>query len=237
MKKTFQITVFIIALLMIGLSSLYAWSNATTFQVAGDIVARVDTSEKVVALTFDDGPTEHVSEVLQLLKEKDIKATFYVVGEEVEKHEDITKNIVEAGHELGNHSYSHQRMIFKPKDFYIEEIEKTNALIRKVGYRHEITFRPPYGKKLVSLPLYLDEIQMKTITWDVEPTKALGNDATPTQIINYVAETTQPGSIILIHPWYGDQNNSRDAIGGVIDALKEQGYSFVTIRQMLEKGT
>lgn len=217
-----------------GVSGLYSWMNSETFQVAGEIIPRIETDKKIVALTFDDGPTEYTDEILQVLQEKDVVATFYLIGENIEKEQDNAKKIVAAGHEVGNHSYTHQRMIFKPKDFYASEIISTNNLIRSIGYTGEITFRPPFGKKLISLPLYLDEQNIKTITWDVEPTKALGADASSQRIKEYVIANTKPGSIVLLHPWYGEKNSSRDAVGAIINSLHDQGYTFVTVNTLLK---
>jgi peptidoglycan-N-acetylglucosamine deacetylase len=213
---------------------LYRWMNSETFQVAGEIIPRVATEEKVVALTFDDGPNEYTSQILEVLREKNVKATFYVIGQNIEQYPAETQQIVAAGHELGNHSYSHQRMIFKPKSFIAEEIDKTDQLIRTASYSGEITFRPPFGKKLVALPQYLAEKNQKTITWDIEPSKMLGSETSSEAITNYVVTHARPGSIILIHPWYGERNASRDSIGPVVDQLKAQGYEFVTISKLLQ---
>ena len=79
------------------------------------------------------------------------------------------RKIVAAGHEVGNHSYSHVRMLLVTPSFVQQEIEKTDRLIRAAGYDREINFRPPYGKKLFALPWYLSKTGRKTITWDVEP--------------------------------------------------------------------
>jgi chitin deacetylase len=123
---------------------LHRLSKSTTFQFFGEIINRVDTNQKVVALTLDDAPKEYSSdEVLKILAEKNIKATFYVTGKSMEKYPEETKRIVENGHELGNHSFSHERFFFKTQSYIQDEIEKTNQLIRGAGYVGEITFRPP----------------------------------------------------------------------------------------------
>nr|WP_241421351.1 polysaccharide deacetylase family protein [Candidatus Contubernalis alkalaceticus] len=100
----------------------------------------------------DDGPTEKTCEILELLEGLEVKATFFVTGRELEQYKEEGKNIVSAGHELGNHSYSHKRMVLKTPSFIRKEIELTNQLIREAGYQGEIHFRPPNGKKLVILP-------------------------------------------------------------------------------------
>ncbi len=221
--------------LLISAVALYQLMNSETFQVAGEIIPRVKTDQKLVALTFDDGPNEQVGPILGVLKEKQVTGTFYVIGDNIEKNRAAAQQLVAAGHELGNHSYTHQRMIFKSNAFVAEEIEKTDALIRAAGYQGEITFRPPFGKKLFALPHYLARHHRKTITWDVEPQKFLGAQATTPEIVAYVRQQTKPGSIILLHPWYGEQNSSRDAIADIIDQLKADGYRFVTVRELLSE--
>ena len=131
---------------------------------------RINTTEKVVALTFDDGPTvTGTNDILSVLDEKQIKATSYLIGGELEQNLEEAKKLVAAGHEIGNHSYSHVRMLLVSPAFVQQEIEKTDHLIRQAGYHQEITFRPPYGKKLFALPWYLSKTGRKTISWDVEP--------------------------------------------------------------------
>jgi peptidoglycan-N-acetylglucosamine deacetylase len=233
MKKILLAVIFLF-LIVIGLGvGFYKLINSERYQIAGEIIRRVETDQKIVALTFDDGPTEYADDILGVLQEKDVKATFYIIGDNVEQFPEAAQKIVAAGHELGNHSYTHQRMVFKSNEFIASEIEKTNDLIRKAGYQGEITFRPPFGKKFVGLPMYLKSKNMKTLTWDVEPQK-FGADTSVESYVAFVKNKTQPGSIILIHPWYGDENVSRDAIGPVIDMLKAEGYSFLTVAELLQ---
>lgn len=224
------ITFALILLLLITGYGLFQISKSRTFQFFGEIVPRVETSEKVVALTFDDGPTEYTPYVLNTLKEKDIKATFFVMGSELEKRPQIGEAIATAGHEIDNHSYSHQRMWFKSQSFIADEIEKTNALIRKTGYKGDIYFRPPYGKKIFGLPWYLSQHNIKTIMVDVEP-DTYGSDAD--FLVKYALEHTKPGSIILLHPNCDTCNGQREAISKIIDGLQSKGYRFVTVSELL----
>jgi len=123
-KINFILLIAIIILLITGYG-LFQISKSRTFQFFGEILPRAETNEKVVALTFDDGPTEYTRDVLKTLQEKDIKATFFVMGSELQKKPQIGEAIVLAGHELGNHTYSHQRMWLKSQAFIADEIEKT----------------------------------------------------------------------------------------------------------------
>lgn len=229
-KKKVILSFALILLLLFTGYGLFQISKSRTFQFFGEIVPRVETNEKVVALTFDDGPTEYTKDVLNNLEGKNIKATFFVVGSELEKKPEIGKAILLAGHELANHSYSHQRMWFKSQSFITEEIEKTNTLIRETGHTGDIHFRPPYGKKIIGLPWYLSKNNIKTIMVDVEP-DTYGSNAD--FLIEYTLENTKPGSIILLHPFCETCSGQREAIGRIVDGLQAKGYQFVTVSELL----
>ncbi|PJA47445.1 polysaccharide deacetylase [Candidatus Uhrbacteria bacterium CG_4_9_14_3_um_filter_36_7] len=229
MKKLLYtcISLFLFILILFG---LYKVSISRSFQFFGDITSSINTEERVVALTFDDGPTKYTREVLDILKEKNISATFYVIGSDLEKHSDIGAAIVVEGHELGNHSYSHPRFFLKFQSFIDNEIQRTNELIGQAGFDGKITFRPPYGKKLFGLPWYLMIHRIDTVTWDVEP-DSFGSESD--FIVQHTIENVKNGSIILLHPLCESCNGQRDAIPKIIDALHEQGYKFLTVSELL----
>ncbi len=233
MKSILKITLAVLAVLGLFLLlsfCLFNLSKSRTFQLFGSLTNRVDTAEKVVALTFDDGPTPHTEAVLQILQQKGIPTTFYVIGQELEKQPQLGRRIVEQGHELGNHSYTHPRFLLKSLSFVKQEIDSTNQLIRVTGYTGPITFRPPYGKKLFTLPWYLKQQHIQTITWDVEP----DTFGTNTEfLVDYTIDHVRPGSIILLHPFCDNCESDRQAIPLIIDQLQQAGYSFVTISQLL----
>ncbi|MCI0524447.1 MAG: polysaccharide deacetylase family protein [Acidobacteria bacterium] len=209
-------------------------SKSRTFQFFGGIVSRIQTQQKVAALTFDDGPTPGATEeLLSILNEEGVKATFFVIGADLEQNIGLGRKIVAAGHELGNHTYSHKRMVLKTPSFIESEIERTDQLIRQAGYRSAIHFRPPYGKKLLLLPYYLSRTTRKTITWDVEPDSYPEVAAESNKIVAHTLEKTRPGSIILLHVMYEGRSESLKAVKGVITGLKSEGYSFKSVSEML----
>jgi peptidoglycan/xylan/chitin deacetylase (PgdA/CDA1 family) len=223
------VTVVVVVATVFGLSAI---ANARTFQFFGGLTDRVDTSAKVVALTFDDGPDPAgTSQLLDALARARVPATFYLIGQDMAEHPDLARDIALAGHELGNHTYSHERMWFVSASFVAGEVEKTDALIRKAGYLGEITFRPPNGKKLLALPHYLDQHDRKTIMWDVEPDSE--GDAEAQRIVDVTVENTRPGSIILLHGMYAGREQSRRAVTPIIERLKADGYRFVTVSELL----
>ncbi|MGN9846414.1 polysaccharide deacetylase family protein [Nonomuraea sp. H19] len=230
-RRWLKLLAALLAILLLGAIGLYQLMNARTLQLAGDLIDRVATDEKVVALTFDDGPDEHTPEIIDILAEQRVRATFFVIGSQVEARLQDAQALAGKGHELANHTYTHRRMVFVSPSTVASEIERTDAAIRMAGQRGEILFRPPTGKKLLVLPLYLADNQRHTVMWDVEPDS--GTTPTAAEIVTAVREETRPGSIILLHPWYASGRNTREAIKGLVVGLRDQGYRFVTVSELL----
>ncbi|WP_329045346.1 polysaccharide deacetylase family protein [Amycolatopsis sp. NBC_01488] len=228
-------TIVVASVLVVVIAGAYVLlqvADSRTFQFFGTLVNRVDTTEKVVALTFDDGPDPAGTQaILDTLKSRQVPATFFLIGREIAAHPDLAHDIAAAGHEIGNHSFSHDRMIGVTPAWVADEVEATDALIRTTGYSGEILFRPPNGKKLFALPHYLASHDRTTITWDVEP----DSDGTPdaATVIAATVSQVRPGSIVLLHAMYASREQTRQAIGPVVDQLKQRGYRFVTVSQLL----
>ena len=226
MKKSISIIIIIFLLIAGGNLGLYKLMNSRNYQIAGDLISDIETSEKVVYLTFDDGPTKETSKIIDLLDDLNVKATFFLIGDNIEKNIEDAKLIAENGHDIGNHTYSHNRMIFKSPSFIKEEIDKTNELIKTIGYEKEIFFRPPYGKKLFVLPQYLNKINQKTVMWNIEPESYEESSKSPEAIANHVKENVRNGSIILLHPMNDSTGKILKSIRLVVEQLKSEGYSF-----------
>ena len=153
---------------LVGIDRGFVRSNSV--QLFGGIVSRVETTKPLVALTFDDGPRlDDLDEILDILAGRAVRATFFVNGARLAEHPETGHRLVAAGHELGNHSWSHERMVLRSARFVRREVEETDTLIRSAGHRGEIYFRPPYGHKFVMLPWYLWRTGRTTVTWDIEP--------------------------------------------------------------------
>lgn len=236
MTKKHQVKILAsIAVLLLALFGLYSLSKSRTYQVFGDMLTRVETDDKIVALTFDDGPTKDATpEILRILKENDIHASFYLCGREIEANPAEAASIAAAGHEIGNHSYSHQRMIFRSWSFITEEIEKTDDLIRKTGYTGPIHFRAPYGKRLLLLPYYLEKTGRLHVFYDVEPESSSDIAGNTKKIVDYVVANTRPGSIVLLHVMYA--RATLEAVPEIIQRLKQQGFAFATVSELMARG-
>jgi len=214
---------------------LLAWggwtlSNSRSHQLVGDLFTRIETTDPMVALTFDDGPTPvHTDSVLALLAEFDVSATFFMIGQSMERNPDVVARVLSQGHEIGNHSYSHRRLVLKLPGTIRREIESTDSLIRAAGQAGEILVRPPYGKRLFGLPLYLARHDRPVVLWDLEPDsyyfRADG-------VVDYVVERVRPGSVILLHVEIPGRSENRLALRRILPALTARGYRFVTLSEL-----
>lgn len=230
MKKALISVVIVFAVLY----ALWQLASARNFQLFGELIHRVETSEKLIALTFDDGPSKrYTNDVLAILAAEQVNATFFVTGKEAAQNPGQTRQLIAAGHQLGNHSYTHPRMLLLSPSAIAAEVEQTDKVIRRAGFTGDILFRPPYGKKLLMLPWYLAKHNRITIMWDLEPETdpALASDAQA--MAAYVIKNAKPGSIILLHVMYQSRQASREALPLIIEGLKQNGYRFVTVAELL----
>ena len=220
------------AAVLIALAALiFQISKARCFALAGEAICRVETQEKLVALSFDDGPTpEGVEWATGVLAPRGAHATFFLIGGEVEGREALVRQILAGGHEVGNHSFSHVRMVGRSAAFYDREIARTDALLRKAGAPAPKFFRPPYGKKLVGLPRAIVRHGYRMIMWDVEDPPGA---QTAEDYAQRVVADAQPGSIILMHVMYKSNRIAREALPLVVDGLKARGFRVVTVGELL----
>lgn len=212
---------------------LAAWRlhKSRNAQLFGEFVRSFSTADSVIALTFDDGPVPvYTDSVLALLERERVPATFFVIGRSVEEHPDLTRRIVSKGHEVGNHSYSHDRMVLMSLNRIRSEVETTDSLLREAGATGRTPFRPPYGKRLVGLPWYLWRTGRVTVLWTLEPDSWFRgrND-----MVQHVLENVQPGSIVLLHVEISSRTEEREALPLLIRELKQRGYRFATVSEML----
>ena len=212
----------------------YCVTKSRSFQIAGTLVQRVETDRKIIALTFDDGPTPgYTEEVLATLRAHDASATFYLTGRECEANPGMLRAIIGSGNELGNHTYSHGRLYFVSAATVADEVERTDAVFRSAGYAGPITFRPPGCKRLLTTPLYLARNDRTTVVWDLEPDSIADIASDPEALADHVVENARPGSIVLMHVMYGSREPTRKALPAILERLSAKGYRFVTVSDLL----
>lgn len=201
------------------------------------IIKKGDENEKIIALTFDDGPDkDYTPQVLDILKKYDAKATFFVVGENVGWNKDILKRQFEEGHEIGNHTFTHINVAKKSYAEIDKEITETQEIVKEVIGIEPKLFRPPYRAISRNMCSIVKEKNMNIILWSNLDPRDWSNPG-----VGYIAQTilnkVQNGNIVVLH----DYNNARvsktqtiQALEIVIPKLKEQGYKFVTVSELIE---
>lgn len=179
-----------------------------------------------VAITFDDGPNpEYTVELLEGLQKRGVKATFFVLGAEVEKYPDIVKKIDDGGHLIGVHSYEHVNFGQMGDEAAIEQIEKTQEAIHNVTGKYAGYIRPPYGCWKKSLDV---EVPLIEVLWDIDPLDWATKDADT--VVQRILKGVTEGSIILLHD---ASQSSVQAAFSVIDILQQENYEFVTVEDLL----
>lgn len=195
--------------------------------VTGEITeAGKPGDEKIVALTFDDGPHEtYTLQLLDGLRERDVKVTFFLMGQNIDGNEELVRRMQREGHLIGNHSYQHIQLTRAGEDMVCEAVEQTEQIIESITGSRPKYLRPPYGDWNESLECRLD---LTTVFWSVDSLDwKLKNRA---QIVNRVEKKVHNGDIILMHDIFPE---SVEAALDIIDHLKAQGYQFVTVEELV----
>ena len=180
---------------------------------------------RVVALTFDDGPSEYTPAFLDVLREKHVEGTFFEIGQEMPGREDIMRRILREGSEIGNHTMHHVEL---PG---YSELAEDSALVESSTHFKPCLFRPPGGAVDSAVISTAAELGMRTITWDVDP--ADWTNPGSGAVYSRVVEATGPGSIVLMHDGGGDRGGTLAALPEIIDTLRARGYRFATVSRLL----
>lgn len=193
---------------------------------AGRDLPVMKTYEKIVAITFDDGPSGmYTEQLLDGLKQRGVKATFFLIGENIEGREKIVKRMYEEGHIIGNHTYSHVELTKMEYGECQAEIERTNVLIESITGQRVKYIRPPCGTWDEKL---LYDINMEPVFWDIDPVDWNTRDVFA--MVEKVVSSVRDRDIILFHDIY---DTSVTAALEVIDRLKSMGYVFVTVEDII----
>jgi peptidoglycan/xylan/chitin deacetylase (PgdA/CDA1 family) len=197
---------------------------------SGVTFSRVAVSQPYIALTFDDGPhPKNTPRLLDMLRERNVKATFYVIGRNVDLYPNVLRRTVSEGHEVGNHTYSHP-ILSKLSDSAVrEELTKCRDAVARAAGVQPRTMRPPYGALLQRQREWVRaELNYPTIMWSVDPLDWKRPGASV--ITSRMLAGTTPGAILLAHDLHA---GTVDAMPATIDGLLNKGYKFVTVSQLL----
>ena len=202
----------------------------------GKVLYKGTTKEKLVALTFDDGPyPPYTEQILAVLKEKKVPATFFLVGENAKAHPDLVREEEAQGHLLGTHTYDHKDLLRLSGPDIRSELSAGVKIVEDITGKRPIFVRPPHGFKDFAVLEQVEALHLRAVNWSVLPkdwTKP-GVDV----IVHRVVYGVKPGSIVLLHD--GDsparkasRQQTVDALPTIIDQLREKGYIFVTVDKL-----
>lgn len=200
--------------------------------VSSEPIRHVKTTEKVVALTFDDGPGDFTDQVLSVLNKHGVKATFYVLGGNAKAYPDKIKKIMKEGHDLGNHTMYHDKMKNKSVEKITHDIQSVDTILRNLGYQREITFRAPFGITSENLKIALQNLNKRMVLFTFLPQDWTKISAQT--IHDNVMKEMKPGLIITLHDGGNRRQNTVIATDMLINTLQKQGYRFVTISELLK---
>ena len=183
--------------------------------------------ERLIAITFDDGPRRETTErLLDGLEERDARATFFLIGRQIEGNEDLVERMQAEGHQVGSHTWSHTRLTGVSADILRQEVGRTEEALEDLLGPGSYWLRPPYGAVDAA---DRDLIQTPMIKWSIDPRDWEKLDTA--QVTAAVLKAAAPNQIILLHDIYP---TSVDAALAVVDALQGEGYRFVTVAELLE---
>ena len=200
--------------------------------VSAKIHCRNTMSTRKIALTFDDGPhPRYTKEILEILREYQVTATFFVIGLNVDYYPDDLKKIAEAGCEIGNHTYSHSKISTLSKEEIQSEILRCEESVYKtVGIRPTV-FRPPEGLTTKCLEAAIDELDYSIVLWSIDTKDWAMNPSS--QITETVMKGLKGGDIILMHDYVSGGNTTCKALRSIIPQLLSQGYEFITVSELI----
>ena len=194
----------------------------------------VHTDGPYIAMSFDDGPSATLTpKLLDLLATRHIKATFFVIGENVMEHPEIVARAAREGHEIGNHSWSHPNLAKMSQESVRSQLQRTDDAIKNATGERPTLMRPPYGSITDREKHWIhDEFGYRIILWDVDPYdwKRPG----PAVVRNRILKETRPGSIVLSHDIHP---GTIEAMPSTLDALEANGFKFVTVSELIGMAT
>jgi peptidoglycan/xylan/chitin deacetylase (PgdA/CDA1 family) len=216
-------------------------SMAPTGQMFGPTFTGLPPASKQLALTYDDGPNDpHTLHLLEVLARHDVHATFFLIGRYVQQRPDIACEIANAGHIVGNHTFTHPLLVFKSAGKIRQELSACRSALQDAIGEHSSLFRPPFGGRRPAVLRIVRELGLKPVMWNVT-----GYDwnAPPAELIEWkVTKKIRGGDVILLHDGShkhmgADRSHTVVATNHLIERYKAEGYEFATIPQMMSKTT
>jgi peptidoglycan/xylan/chitin deacetylase (PgdA/CDA1 family) len=225
-----------VAVLLVA-ATLVGRADASDVFRPGAVVHRVPVNEKLVALTFDDGPrAPFTGEILDVLAEQGVRATFFLIGSNALREPALAKRIVREGHAVGNHGWAHRSLVRLSGPEARAEVERGAAAIRRVTGVHPRILRPPFGAfdtRIAGSSGLAADLGQTLIMWSVE-TRDWATRS-PLQVAAGTLRRVHPGAIVLLHDGGGDRSHVVTATRWLVGHLARDGYRFVTVPELLER--
>lgn len=237
--KTYSKTAFVTLTLLLSFSSSalgHPVKNRDYFEKRGDMIWEVHTNQKVIALTFDDGPDpSETDEILKVLNQYHAKCTFFAIGKRIAAYPDVARRVVSEGHELANHTYNHVYFKKPINEGLIEkEIKLTEEEIIKVSGKPSTLFRPPGGMYDETLVDVSNSMGLKPILWSWHQDTRDWNRPGVNSIANKVIRNAHNGDIVLFHDHVYGQSQTREALKIILPELEKRGFRFVTVSDLIK---
>jgi len=211
----------------------YADKGRPYYEETGEVVWDINTEDKIIALTFDDGPhPKYTAAILDLLAKYDAKATFFIIGKNAEKYPEVVLRSYSEGHELANHTFSHP---FKVSVAELQkELRQTKEIIYSITGFSPALFRPVGGNYNDSMINAAVKDGYKVVMWSWHQDTQDWKQPGVKKITQKVLKGSKPGDVILFHDGGGDRSQTIKALEEILPVLKKQGYTFVTISELIE---
>ncbi|WP_353094621.1 polysaccharide deacetylase family protein [Tissierella praeacuta] len=235
LNNLINITIVIIILMSMAIYTMYPTTTYTFSNNRAAIVSKGPKEEKILALSFDDGPhPQYTLEILDILKQYNVKATFFVLGKHAETYPDIINRQIAEGHEIGNHSYSHVNMKKVSNAVIKEEFEKTQNIIYSISNVKPKVFRPPYGNYTDDVIKIISSDNSSVVLWTFyQDSKDWSNPGVDV-IVDTTLSKAQNGDIILFHDYvYKKESHTVEALKIILPKLIDEGYRFVTMSELI----
>lgn len=219
-------------LLFVLISGIVSWGVFDIRQnyFVESFSSKKQMTEREIALTFDDGPTEFTPQFLEILKKHNAAATFFCIGKQIEKHPEIFREIIQNGHEVGNHTFSHSNQNgFYGSEKVTDEILKTDEIMLKTAEIKTELFRPPFGITNPHIAKAIEKSAKKSIGWNIRSLDTIFEDSK--KIEQRIIKKMKPGSIILMHD---TSEKSLEVLKNLLVFLDAENYKTKTISQFLK---
>ncbi len=193
------------------------------------VIRSVNTTQPVVALTFDDGPSRYTDDILDILKVHQSKASFFLIGSKLRRYQGYVKRIQVEEHAIGNHSYNHHHITVQSLDELLKNIAKSQLVFNDVLGRLPIYFRPPYGEVSLEQETLLKKHFSYLVRWSIDP-KDWDKKQDSSAILNHILMALKPGAIIVLH----ERKQTVKLLPELIVAIQQKGYQLVSLDTLLE---